>query len=118
MSVLIKGMEMPENCFECPCCRHDSVDGIKMEQCNLTLDLFDANYFERWNSRAQNCPLTEVKTPHGRLIDKTKLKRELFVNFMGERIPFYDCDNFPTTLTYINLNSILSEQPTVIEAEE
>lgn len=76
MSVLIKGMEMPENCFECPCCRHDSVDGIKMEQCNLTLDSFDANYFERWNSRAQNCPLFEVKTPHGNLVDREKLIAE------------------------------------------
>ena len=60
MSVIVKGMEMPKNCFECPCCRHDSVDGIKAEQCNLTLDVFDANYFERWNSRAQNCPLIEL----------------------------------------------------------
>ena len=77
MSVLIKGMEMPENCFECPCCRHDSVDGIKAKQCNLTLDVFDANYFERWNSRAQNCPLVEVKTPHERLIDADKLMMSL-----------------------------------------
>ena len=70
------------------------------------------------DGRPDWCPLIEVPTPHGRLIDKAKLKRELFVNFMGERIPFYDCDNFPTTLTYIDLHSILSEQPTVIEAED
>lgn len=60
----------------------------------------------------------KVIPPHGRLIDKDKLRRELFLNFNGERIPFYDCDNFPTTLTYRDLHSILAEQPTIIEAEE
>ena len=69
MSVLVKGMEMPENCFECPCCRHDSIDGIKAEQCNLTLDVFGVNNTERWIGRGQNCPLTEVKEPHGNLVD-------------------------------------------------
>ena len=71
MSVLIRGMEMPENCFECPCCRHDSIDGIKAEQCNLTLDVFGVNNTERWIGRGQNCPLVEIKEPHGRLIDAT-----------------------------------------------
>lgn len=96
-SVLIKGMEMPENCFECPCCRHDSVDGIKAEQCNLTLDVFDANYFERWNSRAQNCPLIELP-PHGRLID-------------ADAIQDYNVETFGQRLL------IIDTAPTVIEAE-
>lgn len=61
MNVLIRGMEMPENCFECPCCRHDSIDGIKAEQCNLTLDVFGVNNTERWIGRGQNCPLIEVE---------------------------------------------------------
>ena len=74
MSVLIRGMEMPENCFECPCCRHDSIDGIKAEQCNLTLDVFGVNNTERWIGRGQNCPLVEIKEPHGRLGDLDKLK--------------------------------------------
>lgn len=64
-----------------------------------------------------NCPLIEIPTPHGRLIDKDKLRHELFVNFNGERIPFYDCDNFPTNIAYRDLHSILAEQKTVIEAE-
>ena len=110
MSILIKGMEMPQNCDKC---RFQSAlklycDAMPYNFCGNTDDI----------ERPDWCPLIEVPTPHGRLIDKTKLKRDLFVNFMGERIPFYDCDNFPTTLTYIDLHSILSEQPTVIEAEE
>ena len=99
MSVIVKGMEMPQNCFECPCCRHDSVDGIKAEQCNLTLDVFDANYFERWNSRAQNCPLIELP-PHGRLADLDKMIND-----------FWDCDSM------IIGNYELEKIKTVIEAE-
>ena len=61
MSVIVKGMKMPENCGECPICRHDSMDGVQMEQCNLTLDTFDSNDSVRWVRRADNCPLFEVK---------------------------------------------------------
>lgn len=44
MAVLIKNMEKPESCFECPCFRHDTVlaDGKVVYahgyQCNLTFD--------------------------------------------------------------------------------
>ena len=112
-SVLVKGMEMPKDCSTCPCFQYnmfdDEIDGYcKALKTKITYS----------DERHPNCSLIEVPTPHGRLIDKTKLKRDLFVNFMGERIPFYDCDNFPTTLTYIDLHSILSEQPTVIESED
>lgn len=63
MSVLIKGMEMPENCYDCPfvraswgndyyCAKGDGVeDNIK------TL----------MSKRMNDCPLIEVP-PHGRLI--------------------------------------------------
>jgi len=107
MSILIKGMEMPENCFECPCCRHDSVDGIKAEQCNLTLDVFDANYFERWNSRAQNCPLIELP-PHGRLIDADKLKSRLVLDNDSNELQRISAD----ILKWIDI------QETVIEGSE
>lgn len=51
MSVLIKGMEMPHNCYECwiPC----------------TVELQDQNRL----SRSKYCPCVEVKVPHGRLTD-------------------------------------------------
>ena len=111
MSILIKGMEMPKNCAECE----------RWDRCKCVADFED--YESIYDAvvdgdlvRDANCPLVEIP-PHGRLIDKDKLRRELFLNFNGERIPFYDCDNFPTTLTYRDLHSILSEQPTIIEAE-
>ena len=67
--------------------------------------------------KKNRCPLVEIPTPHGRLIDKDKLRHELFTNFNGERIPFYDCDGYPIDITYRELHSILSEQKTIIEAE-
>lgn len=112
MSYIIPG-DIPNNCGECPC--GYITEGAFSDECRVLA--------REWEKDADSvrpnwCPLIEIPIPHGRLIDKAKLKRELFVNFMGERIPFYDCDNFPTTLTYIDLHSILSEQPTVIEAED
>ena len=98
MSYIVHGVEIPKNCGGCG----------RKRVCAERVYLL---------RRPDPCPLEEIKTPHGRLIDKDKLRRELFWNFNGERIPFYDCDNFPTTLTYRDLHSILAEQPTIIEAE-
>ena len=57
MSVLIKGMEMPTSCRDCPCfceeyfyCRAKEGDDIGLE------------------NRPKDCPLFTVP-PHGRLID-------------------------------------------------
>ena len=102
MSVLVKGMKMPENCFECPCCRHDSIDRIKAEQCNLTLDVFGVNNTERRSGRGLNCPLVEVKEPHGRLIDAGKLAGDTIYN--------------PLSAPYITEHMLLDAQ-TVIEPE-
>ena len=105
MGVYISGLEMPQN-------------GRITLQIDSNGGVYVVNKFSIISEKYEKSMTATGIQPHGRLIDKAKLKRELFVNFMGERIPFYDCDNFPTTLTYIDLHSILSEQPTVIEAEE
>ena len=67
MSILIKGVDMPNNCLEC--------------------FLFKSNMSGHWFCRAKRvafgkedaewlplatpnwCPLVEIKTPHGRLVD-------------------------------------------------
>lgn len=53
MSILIKGMEMPERCGMCFLRVGDCKQRIYMEQ------------------RPKACPLVEIPTPHGRLIDAT-----------------------------------------------
>lgn len=60
--IIIKGMEMPKTCFECPfmfarryCCA------------NFRLDLYQGDY-EELKGRIAGCPLIPVPD-HGRLID-------------------------------------------------
>lgn len=58
-SVLIRGMEMPRVCAQCfmdpPCSKALSGD------------------INIWEERHPDCPLVEVKEPHGDLTDKDKL---------------------------------------------
>ena len=62
MSVLIKGMKMPEDCFSCP---------LKEEGfCNIT-----NAYAGEINERNSDCPLVEIPETHGRLIDADELKK-------------------------------------------
>ena len=56
MGILIKGMEMPKSCLECPL-----LDNF-MCKCKL----HDKEY-RSWNEEYDHCPLTELP-PHGRLI--------------------------------------------------
>lgn len=53
MSILIRGMEMPERCGAC---------FLRVGGCKQRI------YMEQ---RPKGCPLVEVKEPHGRLIDAT-----------------------------------------------
>ena len=116
MSVIVKNMEMPERCGRCFFVRWSNLH--QTAWCTLAQEACFEDFSRDYkNRRADFCPLVEIPTPHGRLIDKDKLRHELFVNFNGERIPFYDCDNFPTKIAYRDLHSILAEQKTVIEAE-
>lgn len=96
-SVLIKGISMPENCEECPCYRADSMNGVHAYQCNITFKVSNWGLTER----PSDCPLVEVKTPHGDLIDRD----ELFIPAMSSS---YDNEM---------ISDILNEAPTVIEAE-
>jgi len=78
MSVLIKGMEVPKNCFGCPC-YHQKVDYgyYDYEICGASGTIFNDGYssitghkvhINPFKERLDNCPLIPVP-PHGRLID-------------------------------------------------
>lgn len=59
MSIIIN-MDMPETCAECPCMRHDSIEGIHGYQCNITLKKID--YPDYVLSRKEaGCPLKPMK---------------------------------------------------------
>ena len=63
MSVMIKGMEMPKHCGYC----RFAYDGI----CHaLQVTRFDK---ETKDGKIVGCPLVEIPTPHGRMIDADAL---------------------------------------------
>ena len=102
MSILIKGMTRPKNCFECHLTKwiDDGCAG-----CVADDKIHNA-------SRPIDCPLVEVPEPHGRLIDRDALN-------IGE----YEREDDDTGTLEISLGGLLDlfhkvkDAPTVIEAE-
>lgn len=64
VSVLIKGMEMPKNCNDCPL-NYDSIDCMVAD---IALREKGCGDFLFEHERSSKCPLVPVP-PHGRLID-------------------------------------------------
>ncbi len=95
MSVLIKGMEMPKYCYICP-----AYDYIRSTCCVLHTEVKNLN-----DKRYKYCPLVEVPTPHGRLIDADDLDNITVVSFPNQFDP----------LSSGRLKKIIA--PTIIEAE-
>ena len=60
MSILIKGMDMPKRCWECPCYNQEFF------MCQVT-EIED--YDDDGTQRREDCPLIEIPTPHGRIVD-------------------------------------------------
>ena len=115
MGVYIKGMEMPKNCAGCP---------VNMEVCNR-----DYKYLLEhpglYEKRADDCPLVEVKAPHGRLIDADALRQSI-----GESID--ECHKWANEIeggemyarvsqslgTFVECSLRVKAAPTIIPEEE
>lgn len=69
MSVLIKGMVMPQNCDACPML-------YEYRFCALTDDHASSIEWKMEENRMPNCPLIELPD-HGDLIDRDELKYDL-----------------------------------------
>lgn len=68
MGVYVKGVEMPDDCRECPFETYYNNCGIT--RCRATgKDMAVDWECIPWEGRAEWCPLVEVHTPHGRLCD-------------------------------------------------
>lgn len=79
MSILIKGMEMPTNCNDCPigdslCC--GLMPGVPVLWKEYTIAI-------RTNRRHSACPLVPVP-PHGDLIDRDALIKDGWLNLHKE----------------------------------
>lgn len=71
MSLLIKGLNMPKNCLLCPCCVGEGIGMGRQHYCQGIDD--EPCVSETY--RPKNCPLIEVLTPHGRLIDADEIEK-------------------------------------------
>lgn len=114
MSILIKGMEMPASCLSCPHNEHGTIHEWEL-YCGLTGD-----YIGHWDDKSLNnghrpdtCPLVEVPTPHGRLIDADELMLE-FADFVRAS----NNSDFAAVPRWNDAVSLLESAPTIIEAEE
>lgn len=66
--ILIRGMEMPGHCIDCPL----MVDRFDTDACALQSQ--EANEaFESWDDMRRGCPLVPLPEGHGRLVDADAL---------------------------------------------
>ena len=93
MSVMIKGMNFPKNCMECDL--HFIARGLDNE-CIFSNDTVD-DCTER---RLYRCPLVEIPTPHGRLIDADYINGSGLIEWQKSIV-----------------KAEISQAPTVVEAE-
>ena len=107
MSVLIKGVKMPRSCNECPM----SVGGYCIMSPKPNGDALNRHETTLW------CPLVEVPTPHGRLIDAEKIANDINAlkdnwNWYGNE---YESGRYES---YDYAVDMIEDAPAVIEAEE
>lgn len=115
MSVLIKGMEMPPNCYLCHFVFRSKVN--ERVFCTAKEPMFDISETLAEN-RADDCPLKELP-PHGRLIDADTLME----TFRERKRPTLSDgeDGSKERVRYIDFISTLQaikDAPTIIPAEE
>ena len=109
MSVLIKGMEMPKDCKNCPfLCDYS---------CRVLL--FEPDWGK--SGRDERCPLTPVP-PHGRLIDADALlaeyeRDEKAADDHGHEFSFSFWSGNDDCTSWWHVQQKLMDAPTVIEAE-
>lgn len=107
MSVIVKGMEMPENCWECV--RTDlniaiSVFGGMCPFCEKIRTDHDMQ-----TGRHPECPLGALPEKHGRLVDADTIVNAMNDMNVGGEV-------FVTAVEYVKL--IMNDADTIVEAED
>lgn len=106
MSILIRGMEMPKNCKKCMFADFDDVEFDYELYCAISKKYADLDACD--HPLGWICSLTEVKEPHGDLVDKDKLIQE----FMDSDLDHLQRDDWKEVI------QIVSDADVIIEAEE
>lgn len=110
--ILIKGMKMPVACFDCPCMQ--DLSNIDEEYYICAAIEHAPEITNKNNGRLPKCPIVEVHTPHGRLIDADLLEKV----FNWEHVKDSNSE-YAQALYQLGQVTIeaIQESPTVIEAE-
>lgn len=108
MSILIKGMDMPKTCDDCPLLDWD-LSYIKCGVVNRKFNVYEEHFKE---SRAYDCPLIEIP-PHGRLIDEKEAIKSTWMVLKG--LGYYGLGNTGLTKT---VKAVFKTAPAIIEAEK
>ena len=80
MSVIVKGMEMPAECMRCPMSRCVGI-GSNVE---LMCTRLRRSVPDEEGCRDEECPITEIKTPHGKLVDFDAMINEFWDGYYME----------------------------------
>ena len=117
MTILIKGMEMPENCEKCPFLDYEEgfcfASGEKIKSGWYVSTLYSGS--PEFNTmRNPKCPLIEVPTPHGRLIDADDFDSR--IRAAGGPADEELTDDFKDGV--LSVLTLMKTQNTVIEEEE
>ena len=102
MSILIKGMEMPQNCMSCPF----PAVGVDAYYCHCPTQDGKEYDFKYAETIPDDCPLVEIPTPHGRLIAEKTITE----------IRYHDADGYHI-VNGEQLCELEIDADTVIEAE-
>lgn len=96
MSIILKGIDMPEICELCPfwVMRTDG------RWCRTLHKIVDIS-----KDRADDCPLVEISTPHGRLIDADELVKHL------RKDPLFDL------VERYGISGVIESRPTILDKE-
>ena len=103
MSLIINGMDMPKSCEDCVCCQ---VVPNSLDVYFCYADKNNRHVRRGYNEKPSFCPLAEISTPHGDLIDRDDVIEEI------NRIFPCSSDEYEWAYTTVE------QADTIIEAEE
>ena len=101
--IMIHNMELPKSCKTCPF-------GDHITRCLIPGD-WEERYYMPEEGRSEYCPLQEISTPHGRLVDA----KEMFFPFVieGQKSKRYKIGQ-KWELNGEEIRKIIDSLPTVI----
>ena len=117
MSILIRGIEMPTSCEDCPLenCDENYYGDESNHRCSLIYKGYTSD--NRYEKRRNDCPLVPIP-PHGRLIDEEWLKDAMITTLEAlKKNPKMDRQEMHLIAAIDTLRAMIEDAPTIIEAE-